>query len=136
MGAVRKQLVVPVDTSKLYELREQLYQLCEENKVPAQTARRIVLAIDETLSNIMEHGNLACEEGIEVSLEFEPDRIVAKVRDRGIPFDPTPRWGGPERGHFPRRGFGLYLIHLIVDQVEYQRTTCGQNILTLTKSFV
>jgi anti-sigma regulatory factor (Ser/Thr protein kinase) len=136
MGAGRNKIMVPVDTSKLYELREQLYQLCKENKVPPQTARRIVLAIDEALSNVMEHGNLRTEEGIEVSIEFQPNRIVATMRDRGIPFDPTPLNGGPDRRAFPRRGFGLYLIHLIVDRIEYQRTNCGQNILTLTKSYV
>ena len=33
---------------------------------------------------------------------------------------------------YPRRGFGLYLIHMIVDSIAYERTSDGRNLLTLT----
>jgi hypothetical protein len=31
-----------------------------------------------------------------------------------------------------KRGFGLYLIHLITDGIDYRRTDDSENVLTLT----
>lgn len=134
MQLVRHKILVPAETERLSELREQLSRLCEEHDVPLRVTRRIVLAIDEALANIMEHGQLPANEGdIELVLEVTEDRVIAEITDRGIPFDPTPRGAEPDRRHYPRRGFGLYLIHMIVDSIEYLRTPTGYNVLTLTK---
>jgi serine/threonine-protein kinase RsbW len=134
MEIVRRDIRVPADMSKLCELRDLLATICEEQEVPRKTARRMVLAIDEALSNIIEHASLKDNsKDIELSLEISDDRIVAEIRDRGIPFDPIP-FDNPDRRAYPRRGFGLYLIHMIVDRIDYERTSDGRNVLTLTKS--
>jgi len=134
MELVRHRMVVPADTSKLCDLRESLSLLCEQHGVPPKTVRRMVLAIDEALSNVIEHAHLReDDQAIELSIELCDDKIVAEICDNGIPFDPTPYNCQPDQRGFPRRGFGLYLIHMIVDSVDYQRTREGRNILTLTK---
>ena len=134
MEMVRRDIRVPADMSKLCELRDLLGRICEEQDVPRKTARRMVLAIDEALSNIIEHASLKDNsKDIELSLEISDERIVAEIRDRGIPFDPIP-FDSPDRRDYPRRGFGLYLIHMIVDRIDYERTDDGKNVLTLTKS--
>jgi serine/threonine-protein kinase RsbW len=121
--------------AKLCELREQLSRLCEQLEVPPKTARRVILAIDEALSNVIEHASLKeSSKEIELSLEIAGDRIVAEIVDRGVPFDPSPFNPSPDRRTYPRRGFGLYLIHMIIDRIEYERTSDGRNVLTLTKS--
>ena len=131
---VRHRIMVPAETSKLSELRESLTLLCDQYSVPPKVTRRMVLAIDEALANIIEHGQLNnAQNGIELRLEVTDDRIVAEIKDRGIPFDPSPCGAQPDQRSYPRRGFGLYLIHMIVDSMEYQRTCDGCNVLTLTK---
>lgn len=135
MEGTRHKILVPADASRLCELRERLCILCEGERVPDQTTRLMVLAIDEALSNVIEHANLKEQNpGIELSLEIGTDKIVAEIHDRGPPFDPTQPRQEPDRFSLPRRGFGLYLIHKIVDEIEYERTGDGQNILTLTKT--
>lgn len=131
----RHRLLVPAETSKLCDLRENVTQICDQCEIPRKVTRRMVLAVDEAIANIIEHGQLPdSDEPIELSLEVADDRIVAEITDRGIPFDPTFRGKEPDRRSYPRRGFGLYLIHMIVDSVEYERTADGRNVLILTKS--
>jgi len=129
------KLMVPLDPARLFQLREHIYRLCEVEGVPAQTTRLMVLAIDEAVANIIEHANLdATHNEIELALEIGDSKIEAVIRDRGGPFDPRRTLTKPDQASFPRRGFGLYLIHKIVDNLQYERTSEGENVLTLTKT--
>src|SRR5262245_45384677 len=129
MEIVRHKTQVPADMAKLCKLRDQVSQLCAEQGVPSKTARRMVLAIDEALSNVIEHAYLK-DKQIELSVEITDEKVVAEIVDRGIPFDPCPYDASPDCRSYPRRGFGLYLIHMIVDRIEYERTKDGRNVLT------
>ena len=134
-GILRHQIRIDAETSRLCELRERIYHLCENEGVPPQSTRLMVLAIDEAMSNIIEHAKLeADKKEIKLWLEIGDEKIVAGICDKGRPFDPTPARREPDTRSYPRRGFGLYLIHRIVDGIQYQRTNEGQNVLTLTKS--
>lgn len=135
MEAVRHTILVPADTSKLCELREALVRISEEHGVPPKAMRRMVLAIDEALANVIEHAHLKDgDKEIELSLEITNDKIEAEIADKGMPFDPCQCGKHWDRNTYPRRGFGLYMIHMIVDSMEYERTSEGRNVLTLTKS--
>jgi serine/threonine-protein kinase RsbW len=136
METTRNRIIVPARTEQLVELRRDLHELATEHDVPAQVTRRIVLAIDEVVSNIMEHGSSKGDATIEVILDFDEDAITATIIDEGIPFDPRQKGKDPRKREFPKRGFGLYLIHLIVDNIEYERSPSGKNVLTLTKRTV
>jgi anti-sigma regulatory factor (Ser/Thr protein kinase) len=136
MEVLRHQIPFRADATKLCGLRNQIYQLCEEEGLPAQATRLMVLAIDEAVTNIIEHGELPpARSVIEIALEIGDGKLIAEISDGGKPFDPTPNRKEPSRHGFPRRGFGLYLIHKIVDAMHYERTSEGCNVLTLTKSF-
>jgi len=39
----------------------------------------------------------------------------------------------PPALRFPQRGFGLHLIRLVIDKIDYERTPEGENVLVLTK---
>jgi anti-sigma regulatory factor (Ser/Thr protein kinase) len=131
---VRHSVLIPAETSRLAELRNSLSELFAPFVLPAKVTRRVILAIDEAVANIMEHGRLPRGgDEIEVSIEVADDRIVADILDNGIPFDPTLSGKTPNRDSYPRRGFGLYLIHMVADEVVYRRTDEGRNRLTLTK---
>lgn len=134
MEAVRHKILVPADTSKLSELREALFRLSEEHGVPPKAMRRMVLAVDEALANVIEHAGLKDgQKEIELSIEISSDKIEAEISDKGMPFDPCRCGTHWDRNAYPRRGFGLYMIHMIVDAMGYERTSEGRNVLTLTK---
>ena len=134
MDTSTHDICVPIDASQLAEMRQRIDRICSEHDVSPATTRRMVLATDEALSNIIEHG--AVEDGgkIEVRVEISSREITVVVRDPGSPFDPCEVASPPNRQAFPKRGFGLYLIQMIADDVEYQRTSEGINVLTMTKS--
>ena len=96
----------------------------------------MVLAIDEAVTNIIVHGDVSPhpDDTVSLNVEIEEDHIVAELQDRGAPFDPSIDRGGPDPKSFPRRGFGLYLIHLIADDLEYERTDDGRNIFRILKT--
>ncbi len=135
MEVTQHKIDIPFQTSQLAGVRRQVEKICEQHVVPEITTRRMVLAIDEALTNIIVHGEVSARPNDTVSLnvEIEEDHIVAEFEDRGIPFDPSLDRGGPDPKSFPRRGFGLYLIHLIADELEYERTEDGRNILRMVK---
>jgi serine/threonine-protein kinase RsbW len=134
MEITQHKIQIPVQTSHLAGLRRQMEKICKQHSVPALTTRRMVLAIDEALTNIIVHGKMRPHEQVDLSVEIDDDQIVAELQDAGVPFDPSLDRGGPDPKSFPHRGFGLYLIHLIADEVEYERTADGRNILKMLKT--
>jgi anti-sigma regulatory factor (Ser/Thr protein kinase) len=132
METIQEKISLPAQPSRLIELRSFLRRVCNENGIDPSITLRVILATDEAVSNIMEHSRVPEGETIDVALELGDGQIMIEVRDHGIAFDPrTWRKLRPEQIRGLRRGFGLYLIHLIMEQVEYQRTAAGANVLTL-----
>lgn len=125
---------IPIQTAHLAGLRREIERICEQHSVPGVTTRRMILAIDEALTNIIVHGKVLPHEQVDLSVEIDNDQIVAELQDSGVPFDPSLDRGGPDPKSFPHRGFGLYLMHLIADEVEYERTQDGRNILKMFKT--
>lgn len=135
MLSTQEKLVLPPDTSRLCELRARVYRFCESHNLPTTKIRLIVLALDEVLANIIEHGGAeAARKAIDLSIEVRDGKVVACVQDWGMPFDASVPPRAIQQGVRARRGFGLFLIHRILDGIEYERTSEGRNILTLTKT--
>ncbi|MEM7231028.1 MAG: ATP-binding protein [Planctomycetota bacterium] len=133
MESVQETLNLNADRAELSKLRSSLQLRCQEAGIRPKTTRRIVLAIDEAAANVMEHGNLGPSDPVQVELEIEGDGIQVIIRDRGKSFDPSAQSPGESKSFAPgqKRGFGLYLLHLITDSVDYERTPDGENVLTL-----
>lgn len=134
METVQSLIRVAPSTQNLADLRKELYDLAQENEIPVPLTRRMVIAIDEAVSNVIEHGSPTGAGEIEVAIGFTSECITATITDEGLAFDPSKARTEAETRKFPKRGFGLYLIHLIVDSIEYERTSCGKNVLTLRKA--
>jgi serine/threonine-protein kinase RsbW len=134
MEITQHKIQIPVRTSHLAGLRRQVETICERHNIPGLTTRRMVLAIDEALTNIIVHGKMPPDGQVHLCVEIDDDQIIAEFQDQGVPFDPSLDRGGPDPKSFPHRGFGLYLIHLIADEVEYERTADGRNVLKMFKT--
>ncbi len=96
----------------------------------------VQLAADEAASNIIEHAYEGRPDAtFELNCEFEDDRLTMTFRDKGKSFD-FDRVEVPDlRADLSDRkigGLGIYLMHKLMDQVDYQVTTSG-NVLTLIK---
>ena len=96
---------------------------------------RILLAIEEAVVNIFEHGYRGNEGAVGLHLELLTDRLRVELRDRAPVFDCTaaplrdPASAG-EKGE--DGGYGLYLLRTIMD-VKHTALADG-NLLSLEKS--
>lgn len=101
-------------------------------------AAELVLAVDEAVSNCFEHGLRGNDGEIEVSVVPQRDALQVIVRDDAALFDPT-RATATHQDLSPLDrakpgGYGIELMHRLVDRVGYCVTGDGQNELTLRKT--
>jgi serine/threonine-protein kinase RsbW len=84
----------------------------------------IETAAGEALANAVEHGHRD-ESGFEVRIAIDATRIVIEVQDDGTGFHTPSGTGAKSPGHDAPRGFGIYLMHHLMDEVEFtERGTC------------
>ncbi len=127
------ELTIPLDLAELAGLRSNVRSICIGHGVPSVTVRRTVMAVDEAVTNIIEHSSEPKKKRIALRIVFTQSEMTIELSDEGSPFDPTAAYHPPSIATFPRRGFGLYLIHMIADGLEYRRTRDGKNILIMRK---
>ena len=100
-------------------------------------AYAVNLAIDEILTNTIEHGYEDDERHrIEVIVRVEEESLVVVIVDDSLPFD---LGIAPERDldasleDTALGGLGLFLVHQMMDSVDYRREE-GCNVVTLVKN--
>jgi serine/threonine-protein kinase RsbW len=121
-------------TSELVRVRRRVAAWAAAAGLPDAPARRLQLAVDETVANAIEHG--LEDAGGRVVVRGAPGdgRLTVTVRYRGARFDPTAaRTPAPEEALRERaqHGYGLHLIRRLVDDVAY-RWDRGANEVRLT----
>jgi serine/threonine-protein kinase RsbW len=81
---------------------------------------QVELAVHEACANIIEHAYAGASGRVKLQLTIEeqPRRLIVDIFDTGIPFDPA-RLEKLEIGEPKSRGYGLYLIHQLMDKVTY-----------------
>ena len=100
-------------------------------------AYAVNLAIDEILTNTISYGYEDDERHqIEIIVQVEADALVVVMVDDSMPFDLAL---APDRDleasleDTPLGGLGLFLVHQMMDSVEYRREE-GCNVVTLIKN--
>jgi serine/threonine-protein kinase RsbW len=93
------------------------------------------LAIQEAVTNVIRHSYAGREPGrVVLELTCEDDEIVAIVRDRGIPFDPTSdEYKMPDPDQLIEAGRGIGIIRQVMGCIEYCYDPEQGNELTMRK---
>jgi serine/threonine-protein kinase RsbW len=95
------------------------------------------IALDEMLSNIVDHGYAKPETGREIEVEFRLEHGVLELTivDDAAAFDPLaveePDTSRPAEAR-PIGGLGIFLVRKLMDAVEYERRD-GRNRLVCRK---
>ena len=94
----------------------------------------IELALHETCTNIVEHAyaETGGRIGIALAVEENPRRLVVEVQDTGRSFDMS-TLRQPDLDEPQLSGYGLFLVHNLVDQVTYH-PAAGHNRWRLVKN--
>ena len=109
--------------------------VCREWGVDEAALFDIQLAVDEAVSNIVEHGYAGKEGLITLRLRREGRDVIVELVDQGKFFDPTTAPDPDlERGLEDRRigGLGIYFMRKKMDIIHYRREESG-NVLTMIK---
>jgi len=100
------------------------------------TQSEIVLAVHELCMNIVQHAYAGDSGVIELQAKCDRQRLEVAIRDHGrnayVALDEiTP----PNIHDYPESGWGIYIVHQVMDSVQYQRSG-GQNQWYLVKNLV
>ena len=101
---------------------------------PADRVEDLKTAVAEACLNAMEHGNkLDASTRVGVRLTVAKDRLQVAVQDRGsgIGRVATPDLESRMEGRVEPRGWGIYLIENLVDEVTFESTAEGSVVKML-----
>ncbi|TET36668.1 MAG: ATP-binding protein [Planctomycetota bacterium] len=141
LNKIERKLVVVNETKNLKLLRNFVTEVSGEMNVPLPERNKIILAVDEAVSNIIEHAYDSSHEGkseVEVILLSEPDKVVITIKDSGREFDPTEIEDPDIRMHVNegrKNGLGIFLMRQIMDEVKYTFRAGVENQLVMVKYF-
>lgn len=109
-----------------------------QHALPEDLITPLRLALDELITNVVEHGFAAHALGeryLVLRLDATGDVVHATIEDNGIPFDPTAAAAADPGGELDERpigGLGLHLVRRSIDRMHYRRD--GElNVLTISK---
>jgi serine/threonine-protein kinase RsbW len=136
-GTLKDRLSVSNDTRHLLAVRDFISRMARHGGLPPEEVHKIVLAIDEAVTNIIEHGYNKDEKGtIELEADWERDRFQVVIRDSARVFNPESIPAPDMVEHVKagrKKGLGLFLMRQIMDEVRYRYKDGVQNELTLVK---
>jgi anti-sigma regulatory factor (Ser/Thr protein kinase) len=106
--------------------------------LPVQLRQEFETAVIEIANNIVRHAYPPSAAAATMWMELTYNRccIVAHFIDSGVPFTrslPSTRAEMPDPLELPERGWGLQIVHALVDELSYTRNPDGTNHWRLRK---
>ena len=133
----RHEIRIPADMRELERVRSDVAQAIRIGGFPEAYTNRILIAVDEAVTNIIEHGYDDPSQGeIEVICEVEPNTFTISIFDQGESFDPRTSSVIDIQRHVEAGrtgGLGIFLIRKIMDVVDYHHESGQHNRLTMVK---
>jgi serine/threonine-protein kinase RsbW len=132
----RVRLEIPAEHTHLSMLSDCIRAMLErlpDLPDPEATIYNIQLAVHECCANVVDHAYDGTGGTIlaELVLEDSPRQFVAELRDKGRSFNPDDA-PAPNLDEVQIHGYGLYLIHELMDEVTYNPAP-GNNCWRLVK---
>lgn len=133
LKSVREAVRAFLDSTKHIDLGEE-----ETGGLDVIAQSRIILAIDEAVANIIEHGfpDEATLSRAQISLKMrkEPQKVEFEIRDNGVAFNPLEKKSDTELYYEEGLENGLGLLALTTLECRYVREG-EQNILILRRDW-
>jgi len=139
MTAHSQFLAITNDPAGLPQVRELVKQVVERGGFPGRYLNRLQLAVDEAVTNIIEHGyanHPAGAANIELRASADGECFRVEVEDEGVSFEPEKIGEVDVVAHVAKGrsgGLGVFLIRKVMDLIEYHYETGKKNQLVLVK---
>ena len=131
--------VIPAEVQSVRQLVDLVRSLSSNlpissSKLRRQVADNFALAVSEVVTNQIQHAFLGQKGQIHGRISVGRNRLIADLYDRGAPFQPPDSPIVPvDPDDPPERGYGLRLVHGLLDRVETRRLEGGRNHWHLVK---
>ena len=127
------------EISEVSRLEQWLEEALSAAGVNMASVTGINLALEEIMVNIINYAYPGGTQGIGTLDFYKGDgSLVFVFTDSGVPFDPT-MTSSPDTSlsaeERPIGGLGIYLVRQIMDELHYERTQDGKNVLKLIKKY-
>lgn len=99
------------------ETVKQVFAFATAHNIAKETANRIAVATEEMLSNILKYGGKQAKY-VDVFIHLQENKLVIRLTDNGIPFDPTTYQQDEEEFQI----HGIEVAKKMANRVEYLRT--------------
>ncbi len=134
---VQRTLSVSNATENLSKVRTFVTEAMRDGGVGQEDENRIILAVDEAVSNIIEHAYENTLDGeITVAVAARDGQFSVTISDQGKQFDPGVIADPDLEEHIKlgkKRGLGLFLMRQVMDEVNFHYREGSENVLTLVK---
>ena len=131
-----KTLLIKNDVHEVSKFSAFMKSVMEKMGVETSLARKLRLAVEEAVVNVIDYAYPAGQEGdIEVRMMFDGETLKTVIIDSGVAFDPTAKEKADTSLSIEDRqigGLGILLVRELMDSINYERAE-GQNFLTLIK---
>lgn len=139
MNPWHQDLSITNDLTWLAQVRDLITRSVSEGGFPAHFLNRLQIAVDEAITNIIEHGYADQPRGsatIDLHVDVTPERFRIEIVDQGVTFDPNKMTDVDIQAHVANGragGLGVFLMRKIMDQVDYHYKAGTKNQLVLVK---
>lgn len=134
----RYQITRSADLESLSAFRDLIDDACKDRShIDDNACYDLKLAVDEAATNIITHGYAGMNSSsIILNLEINSHKVVVKISDFGHAFEPS-EGAAPdvEAGleDRPMGGFGPFFIYQTMDEINYEITESGNQLIFIKK---
>jgi len=121
------------DPLRLREARRWLARLVLAAGFTPEDARGLAVAFSEACANVQRHSYGGRRDGrVDLHVAIGDDQVVVTLDHDGQPFDPG-KYAPPDLRRPSERGYGLYLIASLVDEVSFEGTRSGGRVVLVKR---
>jgi serine/threonine-protein kinase RsbW len=138
-AAYHQELTITNDLAALSRVSDLVSDGVLHGAFPADWTNRLQIAVDEAVTNIIEHGyedRPLGEATIHLAIQVDEDAFHMTISDQGQHFDPNRMSDIDIQRHVDaghHGGLGVFLMRRIMDVVDYRYENGKQNTLSLVK---
>lgn len=131
---------LPPERGRFDSVVSKIEDYARQHLVPESDIFKLVLTLDELVTNIINYGGLAPDSPpIEIHVSCKPEHITVRLEDSGDEFNPLtapePELETPLEKRKKRiGGMGIHIVKTCMEELRYSRED-GKNILILTRHF-
>ena len=136
-STLTETLLIKNDIHDVPKFSTFMKSVMEKLNIEKSLARRLRLAVEEAVVNVIDYAYRAGQEGdIEIRIMSDGKTLKTIIIDSGVAFDPTVKEKADTSLSAEDRqigGLGILLVRELMDAINYEREN-GKNVLTLIKN--